>query len=135
LLIIYNYFFFVTQLRMNNDKLLLTKNHIWVKPLECNHIQVGISDYAQDLLGDIVFIELKENELISSGDPFGVIESVKTASDLVSPCDLKITRINSELLDNLTDVNDRPYESWICEVKALSSYETMSIDDYEKLVG
>ena len=70
---------------MNNDKLLLTKDHIWIKPLEGNQIQVGVSDYAQDLLGDIVFIELKENELISFGEPFGVIESVKTASDLVSP--------------------------------------------------
>ena len=120
---------------MNNDKLLLTKDHIWIKTLKGNQIQVGVSDYAQDLLGDIVFIELKENELISSGDPFGVIESVKTASDLISPCDLKIIRINLELMDNLTDVNDRPYESWICEVEALSSYETMSLNEYEKLVG
>ena len=120
---------------MNTDKLLLTKDHIWIKPIEGNLVQVGISDYAQDLLGDIVFIELKENEVISSGEPFGVIESVKTASDLVSPCDLKIKRVNLELMDNLTDVNDRPYESWICEVEVLGNYETMSIDEYEKLVG
>ena len=86
-------------------------------------------------MGDIVFIELKENELISSGDPFGVIESVKTASDLISPCDLKIKRVNLELMDNLTNVNDRPYESWICEIEALGNYETMSVDEYEKLVG
>lgn len=117
------------------NKLLLTKDHIWIKPLDNNLIQVGISDYAQNLLGDIVFIELKENELISSGDPFGVIESVKTASDLISPCNLKIKRVNLELMDNLTNVNDRPYESWICEVEALGNYETMSVDEYEKLVG
>jgi len=120
---------------MNKDKLLLTKDHIWIKPIEDKIIQVGISDYAQDLLGDIVFIELKENQIISTGDPFGVIESVKTASDLVSPCDLKIKRVNSELMDNLTDVNDRPYEAGICELEVLSSYESMSIDEYEKLVG
>ena len=120
---------------MNTDKLLLTKDHIWIKPIEVNLVQVGISDYAQDLLGDIVFIELKENEVVSTGEPFGVIESVKTASDLVSPCDLKIKRVNLELMDNLTDVNDRPYEAWICEVEVLGNYETMSIDEYEKLVS
>ena len=120
---------------MNTDKLLLTKDHIWIKPIESNLVQVGISDYAQDLLGDIVFIELKENEVVSTGEPFGVIESVKTASDLVSPCDLKIKRVNLELMDNLTDVNDRPYEAWICEVEVLGNYEAMSIDEYEKLVG
>ncbi|MDA0941448.1 MAG: glycine cleavage system protein H [Proteobacteria bacterium] len=120
---------------MNSAELMFTKDHIWVKSISDDLYQVGVTDYAQDLLGDIVFIELKENEIINSGDAFGVIESVKTASDLISPSDLKITKINHELMDNLTSVNDSPYESWICEIKSLSQFETISKAEYEKLVG
>ena len=79
---------------MNSAELMFTKDHIWFKSISDDLYQVGVTDYAQDLLGDIVFIELKENEIINSGDAFGVIESVKTASDLISPSDLKITKIN-----------------------------------------
>jgi glycine cleavage system H protein len=135
---IYNKFFFVTlniEIIMNSAELMFTKDHIWVKSISDDLYQVGVTDYAQDLLGDIVFIELKENEIINSGDAFGVIESVKTASDLISPSDLKITKINHELMDNLTSVNDSPYESWICEIKSLSRFETISKAEYEKLVG
>ena len=120
---------------MNSAELKFTKDHIWIKSISEDLYQVGITDYAQDLLGDIVFIELKENETVNSADAFGVIESVKTASDLISPCDLKITKINHKLMDNLTNVNDSPYESWICEIKSLSQFETISKAEYEKLVG
>jgi glycine cleavage system H protein len=120
---------------MKSKTINFTKDHIWLSSLGDDEYHVGITDYAQDLLGDIVFIELKENQLIKRGEPFGVIESVKTASDLIAPCDLNIASVNSELLENLLDVNDKPYDSWICVVNTKTDFESMNKDDYEKLVG
>lgn len=120
---------------MKPEELLFSNDHLWFKPLNQNIYQVGVTDYAQDLLGDIVFIETYKDKLIEKGKAFGIIESVKTASDLVSPVNLKVTQTNLDILDQLTDVNDKPYDSWICEIMLEEEFKFLSFNDYKNLIG
>ena len=94
-------------------KLLYSEDHEWVK-LDGNKAYVGISDYAQHSLGDIVFVELPEVDAkFTSGDVFGVIESVKAASDMVIPLSGKVLEVNENIVDNPVLVNENCYESWM----------------------
>lgn len=112
-----------------------SKDHEWVR-VEEDKVYVGITDYAQDSLGDVVFVELSEvGEELSVGDAFGVVESVKAASDVYSPVVGTIVEVNEELMDMPEKINEEPYESWfialdvedIDELDALMDWET-----YEK---
>lgn len=90
-----------------------SKEHEWVKA-EGRKAYIGITDYAQHSLGEIVFVELPElNAELSEGDTLGVVESVKAASDIYTPISGKVVEINEELEDNPGNVNKEPYESWI----------------------
>ncbi|MBI3584639.1 MAG: glycine cleavage system protein GcvH [Nitrospinae bacterium] len=120
------------------DGLLYTKEHEWVK-VENGKAKIGITDYAQHELGDIVFVELPE---VGSGvvamEPFGVVESVKTVSDLYSPVSGEIVGVNSELEAAPEVVNTSPYDKgWMVEV-AMSDKnelkELLSADEYTKYV-
>jgi len=94
-------------------KLLYSEDHEWVK-LDGNKAYVGISDYAQHSLGDIVFVELPEVDAeFTNGDVFGVIESVKAASDMIIPLSGKVLEINENIVDNPVLVNENCYESWM----------------------
>ena len=79
-----------------SDNFFYTKEHVWLKFLSDNKYQIGITNFAQDLLGDIVFIDIKPSEIILENQSMGVIESVKTASDFISPADGKILNINHD---------------------------------------
>jgi len=97
--------------------LLYSNDHEWVK-VEGDKAYIGITDYAQHSLGDIVFIELPEVEdEISSQDVFGVIESVKAASDMFMPVDGKVVEINEDLVDDPALINADPYENWLLLVE------------------
>ncbi len=100
------------------DSLLYSKDHEWVR-VEDDIAIVGISDYAQDELGDIVFVELPETGIqIRSSASFGVAESVKTVSDLFCPVSGEIIEINKKLEDEPELVNQSPYDSgWMIKVK------------------
>tara|TARA_B100000767_G_scaffold143064_1_gene135117 strand:- start:135 stop:512 length:378 start_codon:yes stop_codon:yes gene_type:complete len=98
------------------EELFYTKDHVWLKYIEDNRYQLGITYFAQDLLGDIVFIDIKSDEKIFTNQPMGIIESVKTASDIIAPVDGKISNINQDLTKNPELVNDKPHETWICEI-------------------
>lgn len=120
------------------DGLLYTKEHEWVK-VENGKAKIGITDYAQHELGDIVFVELPE---VGSGvvamKPFGVVESVKTVSDLYSPVSGEVVVVNSELEATPEVVNTSPYDKgWMVEV-AMSDKnelkELLSADEYTKYV-
>ncbi len=120
------------------DDLLYTKEHEWVK-VENGKAKIGITDYAQHELGDIVFVELPE---VGSGvvamEPFGVVESVKTVSDLYSPVSGEVVGVNSELEATPEVVNTSPYDKgWMVEV-AMSDKnelkELLSADEYTKYV-
>lgn len=90
-----------------------SKEHEWVK-IEDNRATIGVTDYAQESLGDIVFLELPEvGDTLAVDDPFGVVESVKAASDLYSPMTGKVVEVNEELLDTPEGINEDPYNAWM----------------------
>ena len=95
-----------------------SKEHEWAK-VEGNVTTVGITDYAQDQLGDVVYVELPNvGDRVEQFKVFGVIESVKTASDLYSPVSGEVVEINSALVDEPAQVNDSPYgEGWLIKVR------------------
>lgn len=103
---------------MNIEKeLYYAENHEWVK-VEDGTAVMGISDFAQSELGDVVFVELPENgDEFEQSEQFVVIESVKTVSDVYMPLSGKITEVNEELLDSPELINDDPYgEGWIVKI-------------------
>lgn len=115
------------------ENLLYSRDHEWVK-IEGNNAYIGITDYAQNALGSIVFVELPEADTtFSSGDTFGTIESVKAASDLYIPIDGRIIEINETLVDDPALINENPYDNWIICVELLDISQLdglMKVDDY-----
>lgn len=99
--------------------LLYTKDHEWLKIHDDGTATVGISDYAQESLGDITFVEFPEvGESYSSGDTFGVVESVKAASDLFMPLDAEVIEVNEEVDASPELVNHDPYQGgWLLKIK------------------
>lgn len=95
-----------------------SEDHEWIK-VEGNTVTIGITDFAQSELGDIVFVELPEGgDDISTGDSFGSVESVKTVSELYAPVSGSIVAVNEELEDSPELVNESPYEgAWMLKVE------------------
>ena len=121
------------------DDVKYTKEHEWVK-LEGDVATVGITDYAQKQLGDVVFIELPEvGTQVEQMKPFGVIEAVKAVSDIFSPITGEVTEVNSELQTQSNLINSDPYgEGWIVKIKIKDPKELdglLSLADYRKLVA
>lgn len=108
---------------------LFSKEHEWVQVVEGNLVRIGISEYAQDQLGDIVFVELPEvGEEISANESMGSIESVKTVSELYAPITGKIVRVNEELEASPELVNESPYEKgWMVEAEMSDPSELESL--------
>lgn len=116
-----------------------SKEHEWVK-VEGDKVRVGISDFAQSELGDIVFVELPEvGKKLQVNEPFGSVESVKTVSELYAPISGTIVEVNERLADSPELVNESPYEqAWmvIIEPEDLSELETlMSADEYDQMIN
>ncbi len=109
------------------EELKYTEEHEWVL-IEEEIVTIGITDYAQDSLGDIVFVELPEvGAILEAGKPFGVVESVKAVSDIYSPVSGEVVEINEELVGAPEVINTSPYEDgWMIKVK-LS--DTAQLDD------
>lgn len=117
-------------------ELKYVKSHEWIKE-EGDVIVVGISDYAQDALGDIVFVNLpEEGDDVSIGDAFADVESVKAVSDIFSPVEGTVKEVNEELVDNPALINEAPYDAWLIKVENVSEKEdTMDADAYEKFIA
>ena len=99
------------------ENIKYTKNHEWVQ-LEGETAVVGITDFAQESLGDIVFVELPDvHSKVEKDQTFGVVESVKSVSDLYSPVTGEVTEINIHLETSPESINNNPYEAWIIKVK------------------
>ncbi|MFM8429596.1 MAG: glycine cleavage system protein GcvH [Holophagaceae bacterium] len=114
-----------------------TKDHEWIQINDAQSL-IGITQYAQEALGEVVFGDLPEvGSTFKSGGVFGTVESVKTVSDLFSPIDLEVTEVNAELKDHPEWVNEDPYgKAWMIKVKPLSAgSDLMSASDYEKLIA
>lgn len=108
------------------EKLMYTNDHEWVR-VEGNRAYVGITDFAQGELGDIVFVEIPEvGAAVTAGETFGTVESVKTVSDLYAPVSGKIVEINATLLDQPELVNSDPYGNGWMAVIDMSSPEQVN---------
>ena len=116
-----------------------SKEHEWVK-VEGNTATIGITEYAQGELGDIVFVELPDvDDEINEGDTFGSVESVKTVSELYAPVSGKIVETNDELEDSPEFVNESPYEkAWMVKVELNDESqldELLSAEQYSDMIG
>lgn len=110
-----------------------TREHEWVMSKDDNTVTIGITDYAQNSLGDIVFIELPEvGRTLAKDEIFGVVESVKAASDLYSAVSGEVSAIHEEINDAPDTVNKDPYnEGWMIEVSGINSAELDELMDAE----
>ncbi len=121
------------------SNLLFTKEHLWVEKTPDGDWLAGITDYAQDLLGDIVYLEPPKIETtIQNGEPCGLVESVKTGSDLHAPMDGVVTETNDALVDAPEEINDAPYRRWIFKFKPSNPDDTthlLSAADYQALIS
>jgi len=117
--------------------LLYTENHEWVK-IENGIATVGITDYAQDELGDIIFIELPEiGDSVQAKDSIGTIEAVKTVADIYSPMNGEISEVNINLEDNPDSINTDPYDSgWIIKLNNFTNNDDnyLTPDQYKSLI-
>lgn len=114
------------------NELKYTNDHEWIK-VDGNTGIIGITDYAQGELGDVVFVDIAEDlSEIKSGEAFGTIEAVKTVSDLFAPCDGKVIEINSSLADDPQKVNSDPYgEGWLIKIEISDPSQLDSLLDAE----
>ena len=116
-----------------------TKDHEWVK-IENDILVIGITDFAQGELGDIVYVEVETlNENLNSEEVFGTVEAVKTVSDLFMPISGEIIEYNENLIENPELINRDPYnQGWIIKVKPTELKEVDSLinfDEYKKIIG
>jgi glycine cleavage system H protein len=121
------------------DNLKYTKDHEWIR-IEGNQAIIGITDFAQGELGDIVYVEIEtEGETLDKEAIFGTVEAVKTVSDLFMPVSGKILEANKNLISKPESVNKDPYnEGWMIKIEMSNPSEAdslMSAADYSKMVG
>ncbi len=118
------------------QELKYTKTHEWVRFEDDTTACVGITDYAQDQLGDLVFANLpEEGDDVVAGDTFADVESVKAVSDVISPVTGVVEEVNEELADNPALMNEAPYEAWFVRVKEITDTdELMTADEYASYV-
>ena len=124
---------------MDTNSLKYTQDHEWIR-VEGEFAYVGITDFAQGELGDIVYVEIESlNESVKMGDVFGTIEAVKTVSDLFMPVDGEIVEVNTTLEDQPENVNNDPYgEGWMVKIKLENPSqvsELLDLTSYEKITS
>jgi glycine cleavage system H protein len=115
------------------DNLLFTEEHEWLRLLDDGTAYIGISDFAQEQLGEVVFVELPElGEKVVAGDEFGSIESVKASSEMYCPVSGEVLEVNEALSDSPENVNQSPYDDgWMIKVKLEDLSETHGLMDPE----
>ena len=118
------------------EHLYYTKNHEWIK-IESGNAIIGITDFAQGELGDIIFVELpEEGKLFKSGETTGTIEAVKTVADIYTPIDGKVSAVNKNLENEPELINKDPYETgWIIKLSNISkvNLEILTSSEYKKI--
>ncbi|MEE9412970.1 MAG: glycine cleavage system protein GcvH [Methylococcales bacterium] len=121
------------------EELKYAATHEWIKIEDDNIVVAGITEFAQEQLGDIVFLELPEpGALVKAQQPCAIVESVKTASDLYSPVTGTVLERNDNAIDEPDRVNETPYETWLFKIKAdsLSDLDNLlSADGYQSLIN
>ena len=122
-----------------DKQLLFTKEHEWIK-VDGNTATIGVTEYAQSELGDIIFVELPDvDDTFGTNDVFGTIEAVKTVADLFMPVSSKIVEVNSNIEDSPELINKNPQdEGWIVKISIddMSDLDDLlSLDDYKKMIN
>ena len=123
---------------MNFPKeLKYTKTHEWIRFVDDSTAYIGITDYAPDQLGDLVFVNLPaEGDALSAGEAFADVESVKAASDVNSPVSGTVEKVNDELADMPEKMNEAPYDAWFVMAGGITgTEELMDADAYEAFVA
>ena len=117
------------------EELQYTRSHEWVRT-EGDTATIGITDHAQDELGDIVFVELPETgATFDAGDSYGTVESVKAVSDLYTPVGGEVVEVNEALSESPEKVNEDPYgEGWIVKIQVSGEADLLSASDYEQFL-
>jgi glycine cleavage system H protein len=117
------------------EELQYTRSHEWVRT-EGDTATIGITDHAQEELGDIVYVELpEEGAAFDAGDAFGTVESVKAVSDLYAPVGGEVVEVNEALNDTPEMINDDPYgDGWIIKLRVFGDGDLLSASDYERLL-
>ena len=113
------------------DNLLYSETHEWVK-VENGIATVGVSDFAQESLGSVVYVEGFEGSNVAQGEECGAIESVKAASDIMAPVSGEVVEVNNEVLDNPELINADPYANWILKIKMEDEAELDKLLDAKK---
>lgn len=114
------------------DGLLYSEDHEWIK-VDGNIATIGITDFAQHQLGEVVFVEMPaEDDEFDANEAFGAIESVKAASDVLMPVTGKVVEINEDLDDEPGMINEQPYEAWIIKIELSDPSELESLMDSAK---
>lgn len=121
-------------------KLLFTKEHEWVEVVNDDYVRVGISDYAVEQLGDIVFVELPDLKAeLSAADEFATVESVKSTSEIYAPVAGSVAKVNNALEDEPEKLNEAPFgEGWLVEIQASEAVDVSGLMDssaYEAYVS
>lgn len=120
-------------------ELRYAESHEWARLEADGSVTVGISDHAQEALGDVVFIELPEvGKTVSSGDQVAVVESVKAASDIYAPVSGEVIEVNEALADAPESVNGEPYSAWFFKIKPTDTAELDKLLDaagYQSVIG
>ncbi|MED9965175.1 MAG: glycine cleavage system protein GcvH [Blautia sp.] len=108
------------------EELRYSRSHEWVKKLEDGTVVIGLTDYAQDALGDLVFVNLpEEGDEVTAGEAFADVESVKAVSDVFSPVTGTVAEVNEALLDAPEMMNEDPYEAWLIRVENVTDEEEL----------
>lgn len=112
-------------------KLFYTKEHEWIEQINDDYVRIGITEYAVEQLGDIVFVELPEMDTeLSEEDEFSTVESVKSTSEIFAPVAGSISKVNSSLEDEPEQMNDSPYEEgWLIELQLKETVDTSKLLD------
>ena len=119
----------------NTNELKYSKSHEWVR-YEGDEAYIGITDFAQSSMGDLVFVNLpEEGDEVTVGEAFADVESVKAVSDVYSPVSGTVCEVNEELLDTPEAINETPYDAWLIKVGEITEKEELlTAAEYEKFV-
>ncbi|MFE1285670.1 glycine cleavage system protein GcvH [Streptomyces sp. NPDC058751] len=116
-----------------------TNDHEWARFEADGTVMVGITDYAQKQLGDIVFVEVPMlGKKVEAGEPVGTVESVKSVTDVYAPVSGEVTLVNQDVIEQSEDLNDDPYGSWLFKIKpgeGTAAERLLSAGEYTKLIG
>ena len=118
------------------EELKYTKTHEWIRFEDETTATIGITDYAQDQLGDLVFANLpEEGDEVSAGEPFADVESVKAVSDVISPVSGTVEEVHEELADEPQLMNQAPYDAWFIKVKDITgTEELLTAEEYKAFI-